>query len=137
MNWRLVFLASMFGLAMAFATISMIPSNVEPVVWLIIFLILAYLLGTRAKAYVFLHGLCVGILNSVWITGAHVFFVDTYLANHASEADMMAMSPLAHHPRLMMLLIGPLVGVISGIIIGLLSMLAAKFFSRPSAVQQA
>lgn len=137
MNWRLIVLASMFGLAMAFATISMISSSVEPVVWLIIFLIIAYLLGTQAKAHVFLHGLCVGILNSVWITGAHVFFVDTYLANHANEANMMAMGPMPHHPRIMMMVIGPLVGVVSGIIIGLLSMLAAKVFGGSSAVEQA
>jgi uncharacterized membrane protein len=33
MNWKLIFLLSLFGLAMAIATVFVIPSNIEPLFW--------------------------------------------------------------------------------------------------------
>lgn len=39
MDWKLIFQLSLFGLAMAVATVYVIPSNIEPVFWLVIFLI--------------------------------------------------------------------------------------------------
>ena len=44
MNWKLIFSLSLFGLAMALATISLIPTNVEPGCWLVIFVICARLI---------------------------------------------------------------------------------------------
>ena len=35
MKWKLIFLLSLFGLAMAFATVFWIPSMIEPVFWLV------------------------------------------------------------------------------------------------------
>src|SRR5204863_99938 len=73
----------------------------------------------------FLHGLGVGVMNSVWITAAHIIFYDTYLAGHAQEAQMMAGSPLPG--RLMMLVTGPIIGVISGCVLGLFALIASRF----------
>ena len=80
MNWKLIFQLSLFGLAMAFATVFIVPSGVEPLLWLPIFLISAYLIGRNAPKMPFLHGLLLGILNSVWITAAHVILFDAYMA---------------------------------------------------------
>jgi hypothetical protein len=44
MNWKLVFQLSLFGLAMALGTVFFIPSSIEPLCWLIIFLVCAYIL---------------------------------------------------------------------------------------------
>jgi hypothetical protein len=44
MDWKLIFGLSLFGLAMAIATVFVIPSNVEPIFWLAIFLVCAYLI---------------------------------------------------------------------------------------------
>lgn len=133
MNWKLVFLLSLFGLAMAAGTISLISSGIEPVFWLATFLVTAYLIGTAAPGRVFLHGLCLGLVNCVWVTGAHVLFAKAYIAHHPDEAKMMASMPLPTHPRLMMLLTGPIVGVVSGCVIGLLAMLAHKLFAKKAA----
>ena len=36
MNWKLIFLLSLFGLAMGIATVYVIPSRLEPMFWLAI-----------------------------------------------------------------------------------------------------
>jgi hypothetical protein len=126
MNWKLVLQLSLFGLAMAFATVFFVPSRIEPFCWIAIFIAVAYVIGARATPRPFLHGLAVGVVNSVWVTGAHLLFFTQYIANHAREAEMMRSSPMASTPRLMMAITGPVIGVVSGIILGLFALAAAK-----------
>ena len=127
MNAKLVLLLSMFGLAMALATVFVIPSAVEPLAWLVILPLSAYYIARRAPGSYFLHGLLVGILNSVWITAAHVLLFDRYVARHAHQAEMMRTMPLT--PKAMMLVTGPIVGVVSGIVIGLLALIVHRLLS--------
>jgi hypothetical protein len=139
MDWKLIFLLSLFGLAMAFATVFVIPSDVEPVCWLVIFLICAYVIAKRRAMARFLHGVVLGLVNSAWITAAHILLFDRYIAGHAQEAAMMKSMPLPDSPRLMMVMVGPVVGFISGIVIGLLALGAGKLFksSLPPTVKTA
>src|SRR4051794_3045976 len=102
MNWRLVLGLSLFGLAMGVATVFIVPSKIEPIVWMAIFITCAVIIAKRAPGKYFLHGLCVSLMNSVWITAAHVLLFDAYIARHAQEAAMMKGMSLP--PRLMMVL---------------------------------
>ena len=131
MDWKLIFQLSLFGLAMAFATVFLIPSNIEPVCWLVIFLICAYVIAKRRPAGRFVHGVLLGLVNSVWITAAHILLFDRYIAGHPQEAAMMKSMPLPDSPRLMMAITGPAVGLISGVIIGLLALAAGRLIRRP------
>lgn len=130
MNWKLVLQLSMFGLGMGIATVFIIPSSIEPAFWLVIFVVCAYLIAKRVASKHFLHGLLLGLANSVWITLAHVLLADRYLATHIREASMMATSPSGFSPRTMMAVVGPLVGLVSGVVIGVLAVLAGKIMSR-------
>ena len=38
-HWQLIFILSLFGLAMAIGTITAIPSNVEPAIWLAVIVV--------------------------------------------------------------------------------------------------
>lgn len=127
MNGKLVVQLSLFGLVMAVATVWVVPSTLEPLFWLVIFPICAYYIARRAPHSYFLHGLLVGILNSVWITSAHLLFFDAYLARHAREAEMMTQMPLA--PKAMMLVTGPIVGVVTGIFLGVLALVVHRIIS--------
>lgn len=127
MNWSLVLKLSLFGLAMGFFTVSVIPPSVEPLVWLAIFVYCAYVIAKRLAAKHFVHGLCVSLANGVWITAAHVLFVERYLANHADGAAMMASMPMPDSPRLMMLVTGPAIALVSGLVLGLFALVASKF----------
>ena len=133
MNWKLIFQLSLFGLAMGIATVFLIPSKIEPAFWFVIFLISAYIIAKRRTTKLFLHGLLLGLANSVWITAAHVLLFDSYIARHAQEAAMMQSMPLPGSPRLMMTLTGPVIGLISGVVLGLFALAAGKLVKNPSA----
>ena len=79
MNIKLIFQLSLFGLAMAFATLFWIPLNYEPFFWLIIFIICAYLIAKKCFEKYFLNGFLVSIVNCIWITAAHLIFFHTYI----------------------------------------------------------
>jgi len=130
MNWKLIFQLSLFGLAMAFATVLWIPSNIEPIFWLVIFLVSAYIIAKKSPGKYFLHGLCVSLVNSVWITSVHLILFNTYILNHPQEAAMITDMPLQNHPRLMMLITGPIIGLISGVVLGLFSFIASKIIKK-------
>jgi hypothetical protein len=129
MNWKLVFQLSLFGLAMGIATVFFIPSSIEPIFWLAIFGICAHRIATRCRSRFFAHGFLVSLLNSVWITTAHVLLFDSYIANHPEEAAMIASMPLAGSPRLMMAATGPAIGALSGLVLGLFAVVAHKLIT--------
>src|SRR5256885_2510438 len=114
MNWKLIFGLSLFGLAMAIATVFWIPSSIEWIFWLVIFLICAYLIAKNAPGNYFLHGFLVSVVNSVWITIAHVALFSTYVANHPEMTEMNAKLPMAEHPKRMMAILGPIFGICFG-----------------------
>jgi len=115
---------------MALATVFVIPSKIEPLFWLVIFVICAVIIARTVNEKYFLHGFLVSMLNSIWITTAHVVLFNQYIARHAEEAAMMANTPLAGSPRIMMLLTGPVIGAISGIVLGLFAVVASKLVKR-------
>jgi hypothetical protein len=132
MNGKLVLALSMFGLVMGIATVFVIPSAVEPFCWLAIFVVCAIVIARRAPSRPFLHGLLVGVMNSVWITGAHLILFDAYVARHAREAAMLAEAPLPAHA--LMAITGPAIGVISGVVLGGLALLAKRLLGPPKTV---
>jgi hypothetical protein len=132
MNWKIIIQLSLFGLIMAFGTLALIPQNVEPVFWLIIFAFCALVIAKACPGKYFLHGFLVSIVNCIWITGLHIFFYQTYVNHHPAMANMgqSLSSSLSIHPRLVMLIFGPVFGILSGIILGLFALIASKIVKR-------
>lgn len=126
MNWKVIFSLSLLGLVMAIATISLIPSHLEFWFWLPVFLVSAAVIARQCKQAFFLHGFLVALLNCVWVTGAHIIFADSYLAFHKAEAAMMHNSPIGMSARMMMLVTGPIIGIASGLVLGLFAFIASK-----------
>jgi len=130
MNWKLILLLSIFGLFMAIATVFFIPTKIEPAFWLVIFIVCAILIAKYGNGRFFLHGFLVSMANCVWITGFHILFIHQYMSVHPEMAQMNASMPLAGHPRLMMLITGPVFGVVSGLILGLFSYIASNIIKK-------
>ena len=126
MKWKLIFLLSLFGLAMAFATVFWIPQAIEPVFWLVIFILCAYLIVMNCTGRYFLHGLLVGLANCVWITIIHAVYFHTYMGTHPMMASQMADMPMANHPLRLMTLTGIGIGIVSGLVLGLFAFIASK-----------
>jgi hypothetical protein len=126
MSWKLILSLSLFAAAMAIGTVFVIPSKVEPLFWLAIFVVCAWLIARHAPGRYFVHGFVLALVNCVWVTGAHILFASAYLANHPQEAAMSAKMPFPDSPRLMMAMTGPVIGVISGLVQGLFALVAAR-----------
>jgi uncharacterized membrane protein len=118
---------------MGIATVYFVPSLVEPFLWLGIFLLCAYRIAGNSGGKYFIHGLFVSLVNSVWITASHVILFPDYASHHPEEMAMMNNMPLPDSPRLMMIMTGPVVGLISGIVLGLFAFIASKIVRPKSA----
>lgn len=126
MNWKLIIQLSLFGLAMAIATVFIIPTNIESIFWLAIFIVCAYLIAKKCSEKYFLNGLLVSLCNAVWITSAHFVFYNTYIAKHDQEAAIMTIMQISINPKLMMLITGPTIGILSGLFLGLFALIASR-----------
>jgi hypothetical protein len=130
MNWKLILQLSLFGLAMAIATLVWIPTSIEPFFWLAIFVVCAYFIARNCDGKYFLNGFMLSLINCVFVTTAHVVFFNTYIAHHAEEVAMLSKMPIPDSPRLMMLLTGPVIGIGSGLVQGLFAFVASKIIKR-------
>jgi hypothetical protein len=113
---------------MALGTVWFISSSIEPWLWLAIFLFCAYTVAKQSTGKFFLHGFLIGLVNCVWVTSAHVLFFSSYAAAHPQEMEMNTMMPT--HPRLMMLIMGPMIGIVSGLVLGLFCFVASKVVKK-------
>jgi len=127
MKWTLILRLSFIGLALALGSIFFISPNVEPLLWLGVFLYYAYAIGSGTRTWRFFHGLLLGILNSSWVVGAHDIFLIRYLAGHPREVSMIEMvhnAGVGASPRWIMSSTGIAVGVMEGIVIGVFAIVA-------------
>jgi hypothetical protein len=130
MNWKWIIQLSLFGLLMGVATVSIIPSNIEPLFWGVIFVVSAYFIAMNCREKLFLHGFLLGIANTIWVTVIHLLWFDRYVANHPEELAMMANFPTAGSLTLTVTLMGVVFGVVSGVLLGLFAAAAGRFVKR-------
>jgi len=124
MNIKLLLQLSLFGLIMAFATVSLIPEKIEPLFWFVIFLFCAYVIAKVAAGKYFLHGFVLALFNSFWVTAIHVWWYASYSFHHPGVSAMV--NKWGQHPRLYTLFLGIPSGIFFGLIIGLFAFLASK-----------
>ena len=127
MKWTLILRLSAIGLVLALGSIFFISPNLEPLLWLAVFLYSAYAIGNGTRKGRFFHGLLLGVLNGVWVVLIHDAFLARYLAGHPREVQMLDMvhsAGLAASPRLIMSFTGVTVGVLEGLMIGVFAIVA-------------
>jgi len=128
MNWKLIFQLSLFGLIMAFGTISLIPEKTEPFYWLAIFIFCAFVIARQCAAKQFWHGFWLSMVNCVWIIIAHGWFFKSYMAHHADMTTTNpVMNPFPQHPRVVMLIFSPIFGAVFGLMQGLFAFIVSRF----------
>jgi hypothetical protein len=69
------------------------------------------------------------LANCVWITGFHFLLFTTYAHRHWQEIGM-SNHLWEGHPRRLMLLMGPAIGIISGLVLGLFAFIAGKMVKK-------
>lgn len=137
MKWTLILRLSLTGLALALGSVFFISPNFEPLLWLAMFLYYAYALGNGTRTLLFLHGLMLGVLNSVWVVGVHTAFLTHYLSTHPREVSMLDIVRSAEvpaDPRVIMAFTGISVGVLEGVVIGVFAIVAGMMV-KPQHIQ--
>jgi hypothetical protein len=121
MNWKFLFQMSLIALVMGISTVFVISSSVEQVLWPMIMVVSAYFIARVSSRWRFVHGPLLGLMNSFWVTSCHLIFATRYLANHLKEAEMSKTMPMHLTPWVAMALFGPIIGIVSGLLIGVLA----------------
>ncbi len=128
MNWKLILALSLFGLAIAIASLWGL-GMIEPLLWLAVFIIYAWVIARRAPGKYFLHGFLVSVVNSIWITAIHAGFFSIYAKNNP---QFVQSAPPGVNPRVLMIIMGPIFGLLFGLIAGLFAFVGSKVFKKQS-----
>jgi hypothetical protein len=132
MNWKLIFSLSLFGVVMGgLSLFGYTQHGVEPVLWLLSGLFIAYIIAKYAPKRVFMHGLWVGVIEGILKSVITFAGWDLYIQNNDMQA-FTEPAPLA--ANFFTLIMGIVIGGIYGIILGLISVVFRKFIVKKSQV---
>jgi hypothetical protein len=127
MNWTLLVLFSFFGVVMGFLSVKGYTQRIEPFLWIAFMLIVALVFSKNIEYRLFLHGLLTGIAWGIINGGIQSYFFDSYVANNPAAHKNFEKITFVH-PRYFVLITGPVIGAITGIVLGGLILLFRKFW---------
>jgi hypothetical protein len=130
MNWKLIFQLSIFGLIMAVGTTSLIPQTLEWPFWLLIFIFCAFVIAKRCTGKYFLYGFMASIFNCFWILLVHLIFFETFMRTHQMPPNAKIPVYMTIQPRVVMIVFGAIIGVVSGLVLGLFAFIASKIVKK-------
>lgn len=127
MNWLLVLLLSGFGILMGILSVSGMTKKMEPFFWLVFGFFTAFMISRNVSEKAFWHGLLVGIFWGVLRALVQSIFFTAYLKNNPSYREKYEKNKFFAF-RYYILIVGPIVGIITGSVIGGLAWLFQKTF---------
>ena len=127
MDWKIIAILSTIGLLMGLLSVKGFTQKIEPFLWLLFGIATSLILSKNMEQRLFLHGLLIGIAWGVCNGLIQSAFFDTYLANNpALQQNFQKKSFIS--PRYFVLVTGPIIGLITGLILGGLSLLLKKLW---------
>ena len=132
MNWKLILSLSGFGLLMGILSVLGLVSKVEGWLWLAIGIFCAGWMGTQLAERRFLHGFLTGLIGGAVAPAIQALFFSTYVANNPEFTQAAAQLPPGIPLRLLVVVAIPVSGLLSGVVLGLLTLVAGKILYRPS-----
>jgi hypothetical protein len=130
MNWKLILLLSGAGVMMALASAFGLIKEVEPFLWLIIFVLYAYVIAKKVDSRHFLYGFLVSVVNGIWIGSIHAALFSTYIANNPEVMATYEQMPHVISPQVTMILFGLIIGAVTGLVAGLFAWGASKIVKK-------
>jgi hypothetical protein len=127
MNWKIILLLSLFGVVMGIASLFGISQGVEWILWIIIAFASAFILSVNVTNKFFAHALFIGLLDGIYPSVIQLAFFDTYILNNPQLLEGFQQLPATVEPRLFVLVIGPFIGIVYGLFIGLITRIIEKF----------
>ena len=130
MNWKLIGLLSGFGVLMGVASVLGFTKGLEGLLWPVIGGICVLLVVWRAPGRLFLHGFCVGLIGGAVAPVIQVLLFSTYMANNPELATRFAEFPVGMEARYFFLMLSPVIGLVSGLLLGFVCWLVARFAGK-------
>jgi hypothetical protein len=129
MRWILILLLSLLGILQGLLSLmGLIEGVMAYVVSIILWLIIAIIIGRFAGGKYFLHGFLTGLIFALINSLMVYLFYDTYLANSTAMQEALRKVPEGFNMRAVMLAGAPINAGIAGVVLGLLSILGGKLF---------
>ncbi|MGH9787840.1 MAG: hypothetical protein ACRD4U_03945 [Candidatus Acidiferrales bacterium] len=132
MNWKLIVSLSGFGVVMGVLSVLGLSQGIEGWLWLALCIFCAGWMGTQLAERRFLHGFLTGLIGGAVAPVIQALFFSTYVANNPEFMQAAGQLPPGISPRIITVVAIPLGGLLSGVVLGLLTMLAGKVLYRSS-----
>lgn len=126
MNWKLIFLLSLFGFGMGLGSLTGLGFLLL-FLWPIILVISVYAIVTRARGHYFLHGLVTGIMIYAWAGVIHAYYLFDL-----KRLGLVEVLPHRIHPQMMNAIENIGAGLSMGVVVGIIASLAARVPRIPS-----
>ena len=126
MDWKLVLLLSAIGIMMGLLSVKGFTQKIEPFLWLLVGAATSLIISKNTDRP-FLYGLTIGIGWAVLNGLIQSAFFDTYVANNPSLQQSFQKKTFVQ-PRYVALLTAPVIGLMTGLVLGGLSLLLKKLW---------
>ena len=127
MNWEIVALLSLFGLVMGILSVNGYTQKIEPLIWLLAGMVSAFILAKNVTSKIFLYGITLGVLWGILNGIIQSIFFDRYLKKNPKYKNAYQ-KKMPVRPRFFVLIAGPLIGLLTGVMVGGLAVLFQKYF---------
>jgi len=125
MDWKVIIILSVIGLLMGLLSVQGFTQKIEPLLWLLFGIATSLILSRNIEQKAFLHGILIGLAWGILNGLTQSVFFDTYLTNNPSVQQNFQKKPFIL-PRYFVLVTGPIIGLITGLVLGRLSLLLKK-----------
>lgn len=125
MNWKLIALLCSPGILMGILSIMGYTHKIELYLWICFAIATSLILARNTTDRLFVHALLIGIIWGLLNAICQMLFFDLYLHNNPHLQQAFAKSS-SLPPRMMPLITGPVVGLVTGLVLAALSFLAKK-----------
>ena len=125
MNWKTILLLSLFAILMGFLSVFGIIPDFEWLMWLVIAIVSGYVLNKQTKKLLFTHAVVTGIIMGVFNAVIQSVLFDTYLLTDP-QIEGLSQWPTTIEPQYFLLIAGPFIGIVYGLLIGLFALIIEK-----------
>jgi hypothetical protein len=131
MNWQLILSLSLLGVVVGLVSVFGFLGGQIWMLWLCVAAFCAWQFARHTRRYLFLHGFYLGIFVGVCASWVQAIFLPTYISNNPGMAETFNNLPRDMHPSFVVLIMGPFIGAVAGIVIGLFALIAGKIARGP------
>lgn len=130
MSWKLVLSLTLLGAVVGMASVLGLSGVAAAIGWTLVAVICAGQIARRAPGRPFLHGFLTGVLGSALATLVQVALISIYLENQPDIAAELEAMATTLTPRTLILISAPFLGAVGGLVLGLLSWIAARIEAK-------